>query len=139
MNEIKNLTDPEKEAQSEGWWASVLAEDECSGLAAVRNEGRHKAEKNLRDDQSSEINWTYVQDLLDQEKIITGTVIDCNKGGLLICTDDFQGFVPVSHLDDVIALEDGSVRDERLQEYMNCRLRLKVIECDPQRGKNCAV
>ena len=135
MDEIKNLTDPEKETQSEGWWASVLAEDECSGLAAGRKEGRHKSEENLREDQTSEINWTFVQDLLDQEKIITGTVIDCNKGGLLICTDHFQGFVPVSHLDDVIALEDGSGRDERLQEYMNCRLRLKVIECDPQRGR----
>jgi len=133
--EITNYTDPEKEAQSEAWWASVLAEEECSSSQNQKNDGKVPSGHRNRVEQTSDIDWDHVQDLMEQEQIITGTVVDNNKGGLLISTEKFHGFVPVSHLDDVLALEDEAVRDERLHNYMDCRLKLKVIECDPQRGR----
>ena len=49
--------------------------------------------------------------------------------------EKFQGFVPVSHLDGMPSLEDGGEREERLMQYVGCRLRLKVIESDPKRGR----
>jgi small subunit ribosomal protein S1 len=133
--EISDYIDPEKEALSEGWWASVLAEDECVSSMKRQKESAPRSEQQIKAAQISDTDWDYVQGLLEQEQIITGTVVDTNKGGLLICSDKLQGFVPVSHLDDVIALEDEAVRDERLHEYLDCRLRLKVIECDPLRGR----
>jgi small subunit ribosomal protein S1 len=62
-------------------------------------------------------------------------VVDYNRGGLLICNEKFHGFVPISHLDAMPALEDEETREELLKEYIGSRLQLKVIECDQSRGR----
>jgi small subunit ribosomal protein S1 len=134
MNDIIDYTDPDDKVQSEGWWASVLAEDESSPTKE-NIENQPPGKEKSTEDKNTDTDWSYVKELLEQEQVVTGTVVDFNKGGLLVRSEKFQGFVPVSHLDDVIALENEEGREERLKEYLDCRLRLKVIECDAQRGR----
>jgi small subunit ribosomal protein S1 len=129
-----DYTDPENMMQSEGWWASVLAEEESSSEAKQEENQPQNKEKSV-EAKNVDVDWSYVKQLLENEDIVTSTVKDFNKGGLLVQCDMFQGFVPVSHLDDVIALEDEEGREERLKEYIDSKLLLKVIECDSHRGR----
>ena len=125
-------------AVSEGWWASVMEEDDCNADVVLRSdhiivgEAVHEKENANKGD---DINWNLVDSLFRNETVITGTVIDFNKGGLLVCSDDLQGFVPISHLDDVLCLETDEARLSKLENYIGCQLMLKVIECDQRRGR----
>jgi ribosomal protein S1 len=131
--EKKVLPDSDIDVTSEGWWAAVMAEDECFSQSQKVEKSRKKAA--APEAEKVENDWEYVQDLLSNESVISGTVVDYNRGGLLICTEKFQGFVPVSHLDNLPPRESEESREERLKQYVSCRLRLKVIECDPKRGR----
>lgn len=134
MDEVFDYYDPENEVQSEGWWASLLAEEESNHIH-IKNEYNSPVSERSSGEYNTETDWVHIQNLLDNEEIITARVLDYNKGGLLVSGEKFQGFVPISHLDDVIALEDEDIREDLLKEYIDCKLRLKVIECDPQRGR----
>jgi small subunit ribosomal protein S1 len=131
--EKNELSDQEMEALSEGWWTAVLADDECYAESFENVQAGKK--KAVIDIQKGDNDWGYVQDLLTNEEVVTGTVIDYNRGGLLICNERFQGFVPISHLDELPGKESEEAREERLKQYVGCRLRLKVIECDSKRGR----
>ena len=126
----------EMESLGEGWWASVM-EDDCIGKG--RSTPKNLPEIKKKDANSEkadevEIDWSYVRELFNEEIVITGEVIDFNKGGLLICGERVQGFVPISHLDDVLTLDEES-RMGKLEEFIGRRLCLKVIECDQRRGR----
>jgi small subunit ribosomal protein S1 len=54
-----------------------------------------------------------------------------NRGGLLVHTDDIQGFVPVSHLVELPATLGDEERIQTLCSYVGRTLCLKVIECNP--------
>jgi small subunit ribosomal protein S1 len=135
MDDSTDFFDPDKEALSEGWWASVLSEEECVGGSQAESDCQPAQPMSKAEKSDEDIDWGYILNLMENETIISGKVVDSNKGGLLIHGENIQGFVPVSHLDDVIAMEDESLREDSLKEYVNCRLRLKVIECDRQRGR----
>ncbi|MGW8250214.1 MAG: 30S ribosomal protein S1, partial [Anaerolineales bacterium] len=57
-----------------------------------------------------------------------------NRGGLLVSTDRLQGFVPVSHLVDLTKDNLGEV-DDWAEAYIGQSLKLKIIECDRERGR----
>ncbi|MEJ2757690.1 MAG: S1 RNA-binding domain-containing protein [Anaerolineales bacterium] len=139
MEENEELYQENIDKVSEGWWDSVMEEDGCYSKAeeikrqAVPTE--EKKEQQLEDQAGEGTDWEVVESLYDNENVITGTVIDFNKGGLLVCGDKFQGFVPVSHLDEVLTLESEEERVAKLENYVGCRLFLKVIECDQRRGR----
>lgn len=127
------------ESVSEGWWDSVMEEDKCYSKAMERKRMPQQAARQetviLVDELKEQTDWETILDLFDREAVVSGTVVDYNKGGLLVCGDNYQGFVPISHLDEVLQLEDEQSRLERLESYVGCRLMLKVIECDESRGR----
>lgn len=138
MNEEKiRFEAPEEADVSEGWWASVMEEDECFTKAADRRKElvERPGELTQEAEDSQEVDWQLIQKLYQEETVVTCTVVDFNKGGLLVCTDDFQGFVPISHLDEVLSLDDEELRIEKLSNFVGCRMFLKVIECDHRRGR----
>lgn len=131
--EKNELLNQDIEMLSEGWWSSVLAEDECYS-GRMTDEQSIKKKSGL-DTQNIDNDWDYIHNLLSNESIVTCTVIGYNRGGLLVCNEKFQGFVPISHLDDLPGKESEEAREERLKQYVDCRLRLKVIDCDSKRGR----
>ena len=62
-------------------------------------------------------------------------VIGYNRGGLLVEGSYLQGFVPISHLVSMTGEKPEEEREHLLSQYIRCSLLLKVIECDPERGR----
>jgi len=128
----------EMESLGEGWWASVMEDDgfgkDSSTQKKLPEIKTEDVNSKKADDIDIDIDWSYVRELFNQEIVITGEVVDFNKGGLLICGERLQGFVPISHLDDVLTLDEES-RTGKLEEFIGRSLCLKVIECDQRRGR----
>jgi small subunit ribosomal protein S1 len=144
----------------ESWWAAVLAEEEgrvSAGSrvgassegeagAAVRSGAKQTTRQNVKQTTSfiatkmAPVNWTRAQDVYDEDETLCLEVIGHNRGGLLVEGDGLQGFVPLSHLIDLTLDKldlENTTQDlsPLLAEYVGRTLTLKVIECDPERGR----
>jgi small subunit ribosomal protein S1 len=79
------------------------------------------------------VDWTRVLELQEGEIVCYAEVIGFNRGGLFVRAQEFQGFVPRSHL--VVSTSGRKINERVLEEYVGRELELKVIECDPERGR----
>jgi small subunit ribosomal protein S1 len=123
---VASQPDPSVETLDEGWWSSVLADEEM--FQPARIEPTTKAAPPAPMDN---VDWARVQELFDQDEIVLMEVHGCNRGGLLVVGEGFQGFVPVSHLVEVPSSIGDDERHNRLNNYVGRQLQLKVIECEP--------
>ena len=124
----------------EGWWASVLAEENrASGPAPIRSLGNRpevgEEAKQFSPEKKVTANWTQVKDLYMRDQIIDLTVTGHNRGGLLVEGDGLYRFVPFSHLVELAGKVEMSERDHDLETYVGRSLKLKVIECVPEDGR----
>jgi small subunit ribosomal protein S1 len=125
----------------DGWWASVLAEENRFSTPAPRyaelpkREVREEAKTTEPVEKKVVVNWNQVKDLYMSDKIIQLTVTGHNRGGLLVEGDGLYGFVPFSHLIELAGKADTLDRDHDLEPYVGRSLRLKVIECVPEDGR----
>ncbi|NMC52202.1 MAG: 30S ribosomal protein S1 [Chloroflexi bacterium] len=111
----------------EGWWASVLADDEQD-----HSHGHERSTvAELAPLEETSVDWIKAQKIYDNDEIVVMKVYAFNRGGLLVNGQGVQGFVPVSHLVEMAAIEDENERRERLAHYLGCSLQLKIIECEP--------
>lgn len=86
--------------------------------------------------------WREVERAFQDESVLEVTVLEYNKGGLLVDCLGLRGFVPLSHLDRVHFAEDvakhASGSEAELKESLDVlagkELKVKVIELD--RAKN---
>jgi small subunit ribosomal protein S1 len=116
----------------ESWWEAVMAEGEAkNGSPGVRNHQRTKGGRT--NNELPAVDWSRALELYESDQAITLQVTSYNRGGLLVNGEGLQGFVPVSHL--VEAPQEAVESDEWLMHYLDRSLRLKVIECDPERGR----
>jgi small subunit ribosomal protein S1 len=144
VNKPKTLSyDAAPPALDEGWWASLLAEDIKKDSAAARERARMMPEGREKD-----LDWDAILVLFENDQIVEGQVVGYNQGGLLVENETLQGFVPISHLIENIcedpALPGGHTQlteapfdllKSYLSGYVGEWLSLKVIECDPERGR----
>ncbi|MBI5823425.1 MAG: 30S ribosomal protein S1 [Chloroflexi bacterium] len=124
----------------DGWWASVLAEENRASAATPARSAGSRPEvneeaKNASPEKKVTANWTQVKDLYMRDQIIDLTVTGHNRGGLLVEGDGLYGFVPLSHLVELAGKIENSERDHNLETYIGRSLRLKVIECVPEDGR----
>lgn len=121
----------------EGWWSSVLMEENHFSahsplhLEADKSEIR-KDTKETASEKKIIIDWGRVKDLYSRDQIIELTVIGHNRGGLLVEGEDLYGFVPLSHLIDLAGKANDLDRQHNLEPYLGRLLHLKVIECVPE-------
>jgi small subunit ribosomal protein S1 len=113
-----------------------MAEDEAKNTTAPV---RKLASPNPRANNSRStadlpsIDWSKALEIYESDQLVTLLVTSYNRGGLLVNGDGLQGFVPVSHLIDA---PTASVEvEDWLVTYLDHSLRLKIIECDPERGR----
>jgi len=121
----------------EGWWNSLLAEDERtaappSSRLLKDKEKEKKEEERSREKPKFNVDWERASQIYHADQIITLKVIGVNRGGLLVEGEGIAGFVPCSHLVDVPAQAETSRRDDCLAVYTGRELRLKIIECVPE-------
>jgi small subunit ribosomal protein S1 len=81
------------------------------------------------------VDWPRVQKLYNQDETIQLQVTGFNRGGLLVKGDWLQGFVPASHLVSIDPCAPEPNREPMLAAFVGRTLRLKVIECNPDRGR----
>ncbi len=124
-----DTSEPDAPACDDGWWASVLAEEESRAGAG----GAHpsKADEHGK----PPLDWDRALALFHRDEIVTLNVTGYNRGGLLVEGDDLYGFVPCSHLMDLPSQEAEEARNDCLSSYTGRSLRLKIIECVPDEGR----
>jgi small subunit ribosomal protein S1 len=122
----------------ESWWEAVLEEVETyttpkeDKTQTPTESPRKGSERSL---ENGSVNWERAEELYKQDQIVMLEVSGYNQGGLLVNGKELQGFVPLSHLVGIPDGCDDQEREETLAPYMGSELRLKVIECDPERGR----
>lgn len=114
--------------QDEGWWASVLADEELVN-------GREGSAKPAAAAALVTVDWDKILHIYDNDEIIELEVKGFNRGGLLVGEENLQGFVPISHLIDVSQVGSDEERMQSLARYVSQKLQLKVIECDPSQER----
>lgn len=86
-----------------------------------------------------ERSWDEIQEKLEAGEIFETTIIDANKGGLIIRVAGVMGFLPVSQLapDHYPRVEGGSKEKifDRLKEYKGKQFSVKIIGADKQNEK----
>jgi small subunit ribosomal protein S1 len=111
----------------EGWWASVLADEQVYGENLLRSSGAKATGI------SASVNWAKARQYLENDEVVKLEVYGFNRGGLLVRGEDIQGFVPVSHLVEMPCVPgDEEQRRQSLANYVGRILSLKVIECEMQ-------
>ena len=122
-------SEPEMPVQDDGWWASVLAEEESRKPVSTGKPQRTEETGKPSTD------WEKAGRLFHQDEIISLHVTSFNRGGLLVEGEGLNGFVPCSHLVDLPSQADEDCREEYLTAYVGRLLRLKIIECIPEESR----
>jgi small subunit ribosomal protein S1 len=121
--------EPEPPFQEDGWWASVLAEEES------RNTCPPVKTSKLEEAGKPSLDWECALLLFHQDEIVPMQVTGYNRGGLLVEAEVLSGFVPCSHLLDLPFNSDEECREDFLASYIGRELRLKIIECVPEEAR----
>ncbi len=129
----------------ESWWTAVLEDIESRYSSKSKPDFEHltqSAEDSSKeqvikdkDEVVEEINWKWVKQMYKQDRVVYLEVADHNRGGLLVRGDKIQGFVPTSHLIGLSPKTTNNKSDDLLSPYVGRSLKLKVIECDQERGR----
>jgi small subunit ribosomal protein S1 len=122
------FSEEELPVYDDGWWASVLADEESRIVQTINRPQRDDAPKPSSD-------WEMATSLFRQDAIVEMKVTGFNRGGLLVEGDGLSGFVPCSHLVDLLFQPNEDNREDCLSVYLNRILRLKVIECVPEESR----
>ncbi|MDQ7033641.1 MAG: S1 RNA-binding domain-containing protein [Anaerolineae bacterium] len=79
--------------------------------------------------------WSIATRLMESDEITEATVIDSNKGGLLVRFGRLTGFVPNSHIESVPpATPQGRMREIK-DQLVGKKLGLKVIQVETKRNR----
>lgn len=127
---IKTNSEPDIPQLDEGWWASVLSDEE-----ALLSEFGDQDSKTVAPASPLLVDWEQVQLLYDRDEIVDLFVQGFNRGGLLVQGEDVQGFVPLSHLINSPNIMTDEERRAFLADYVGKTLKLKVIECEPDQER----
>lgn len=122
----KSHQEPDLPPMDEGWWASVLSEEDL-----IESETQDGDNRLALSTGSLMVDWEKVQSVFDQDEIVELFVQGFNRGGLLVQGDNIQGFVPLSHLLETSNDYDEEERKKILTDYVGKTVKLKVIECEP--------
>lgn len=129
----------------DSWWMAVLDDVEdrfetkrktTSKLAPKYSQKKVSGKVKNHEPEAIELDWEWANEVYSQDQVVTLEVTGHNRGGLLVTGNRLQGFVPISHLVNVSReCSDESGMKETLEVYQGKSLSLKVIECDPNRGR----
>lgn len=81
-----------------------------------------------------ERSWRSLQELYDKGTIVEASVVNYNKGGLLVALDTIRGFVPASQI-GTISRSSDSQKQSDMARMIGQVLQLKIIEIDRNRNR----
>lgn len=115
----------------ESWWSAILAED---GKPNSKDDKPSPPALN-KESHPLNVDWDHARQIYERDETVNLLVTGFNRGGLLVEGGDMQGFVPISHLVNLPCEKTDDEREHLLSRYVESMLVLKVIECDPSRGR----
>src|SRR5947209_18992414 len=83
----------------------------------------------------AEIGWRDLQTKFQNGEIVSGEVVDHNKGGLIVSVDGVRGFVPLSQIVELRRGGSEEEVEEKLRSMRGQTLYLKVIEMTRRRNR----
>jgi small subunit ribosomal protein S1 len=123
----------------EEYWQALLCDEEnCGTVSAVEVTGwRGKGldAQQVEESASVEDAWREACELMGRQELLELPVVGCNRGGVLVAWNGLRGFVPASHLMSISPTADEEERLSDLQHMVGTRLRLKIIELDPEQNR----
>jgi small subunit ribosomal protein S1 len=79
--------------------------------------------------------WRRAQELMENDQVTEGVVIDSNKGGMLVQFGRLVGFIPNSHIESVTPTSrEGRVKEIK-DSMIGKVLQLKVIQVEAERNR----
>jgi small subunit ribosomal protein S1 len=126
---VPNVGDEKTPDMDEGWWASVLADEEAYATPQKTTPSKTSSSGLVT------VDWKRVQSLFESDEVVSLQVYGYNRGGVLVQAEGIQGFVPVSHLVDMPCNAHEEERRQVLNDYVGRTLDLKVIECEPSQER----
>jgi small subunit ribosomal protein S1 len=79
--------------------------------------------------------WRWLTDCYERGELLTGRVIGCNRGGLLVRVGDVVGFVPASQLNNLPRRIGTFELRQELETMVGHDLSLRLIELDRERNR----
>lgn len=125
---VSNVDDNNPD-MDEGWWASVLADEEAYAAPQKPTSSKPNSSSLVA------VDWNRVQELFENDEVVTLQVYGYNRGGVLVQGEGIQGFVPISHLVDMPCNATEEERRQVLNDYVGRTFDLKVIECEPSQER----
>ena len=126
----------------DAWWMAVLEDIEERFSSKEKNieaDPKQGTKPVIMPDIQAKMidpDWEQAKELYNRDQVIEMDVTGHNRGGLLVVRDSLLGFVPISHLVQISRkCNDDEGLQKALEDYHGKTLRLKVIECDPERGR----
>jgi len=122
----------------DGWWDAVLAEeDRHSQAGLVKPKPEPKRETDIPAGKTVEVvpDWDGARKLYIEDRILDIRVTGHNHGGLLVENEMVSGFIPFSHLVDLVGMDPATDREDCLNTYAGKTLKVKMIECVPEDGR----
>jgi len=122
----------------EGYWEALLRDGENGIAAPVANragtwDGGGADVPGAPVDVTNQ--WQDARETMERGDVLELPVIGCNRGGVLIGWKDLRGFVPASHLVNLLPSADADERYTELQRLIGTQLRLKIIELEPEQHR----
>ncbi len=114
----------------EGWWSSVLADEESFSESPAVQQPKVTSHPVL-----PKVEWDQVQAVFEKDEVVSLLVYGYNRGGLLVQGVGIQGFVPISHLINVEPNLNEEDRKQLLSCYVGKTIQAKVIECEPSQER----
>lgn len=134
---------PAEEYSSGGLYEKNLKVGDTISAVVVQSESDQgyallsikRAEKELR--------WSDIEEAFKNESVLEITILEYNKGGLLVDCMGLRGFVPLSHLDRVHFADNagkfagGSEQElkDSLKILAGTQIKAKVIEFDKEKNR----
>jgi len=130
----------------DSWWMAVLEDIEERFSPNIRAKktvhpiptevGAQVNANTNSQSKATDPDWEQAEELYRLDQVVEMEVTGHNRGGILVATDSLLGFVPISHLVQISRnCDDNNGLQKDLVAYHGKTLRLKVIECDPDRGR----
>lgn len=84
----------------------------------------------------AERNWRALARHFEAGDILTGKVVEANKGGLVVSVMGVRGFVPLSQVAELRRGEDTEASiEERLRSHVGREIQVKIIEMNRRRNR----
>jgi small subunit ribosomal protein S1 len=124
----------------EGYWQALLSDGESCGAASAAESvtpvvGREVGAAETEEPVIGDHVWREACALMERQELLELPVIGCNRGGVIVGWNGLRGFVPASHLMSLSPSVDEAERLDELQHLIGSRLRLKIIELDPEQSR----